>query len=307
MCRKTWIALLTGTLVFLLSVTAVAAQHTYNGLPVVNLMVNGRPVKSDVPAVILENRTILPVRAVAESLGLQVGWDAETYTVTLTSADVARTQVEDPSRPAGVPEDALPAVVERVVDGDTVKVDYYGLTVDVRLIGVDTPEVFGGAEPYGPEASAYTKAQLPPGTRVWLERGADERDRYGRLLAYVWTSDGALFNEKLLAVGFGEVLIIGKNTQYEERFRQAQARAKAQGMGMWGIEESPAEEDATLDTDKWTSTYQGPYDPRGPDRDCSDFSTQAEAQGFFEAAGGPAQDPHRLDSNRDGIACESLP
>ena len=48
-----------------------------------------------------------------------------------------------------------------------------------------------------------------------------------------------------------------------------------------------------------------PYDPFGPDRDCGDFTSQAEAQRFFEAAGGPESDPHRLDSEGDGVACES--
>jgi micrococcal nuclease len=49
------------------------------------------------------------------------------------------------------------------------------------------------------------------------------------------------------------------------------------------------------------------YDPNGPDRDCPDFATHAEAQAFFIAAGGPARDPHRLDGDHDGIACEALP
>jgi competence protein ComEC len=49
------------------------------------------------------------------------------------------------------------------------------------------------------------------------------------------------------------------------------------------------------------------YDPRGPDRDCGDFATHAEAQAFFVAAGGPGRDPHRLDGDHDGVACESLP
>lgn len=53
--------------------------------------------------------------------------------------------------------------------------------------------------------------------------------------------------------------------------------------------------------------YQGPYDPNGPDRDCGDFRTHSAAQAFFEAAGGPARDPHRLDGDNDGVACESLP
>ena len=49
------------------------------------------------------------------------------------------------------------------------------------------------------------------------------------------------------------------------------------------------------------------YDPHGPDRDCGDFDTQSEAQVFYIAAGGPDRDPHRLDGNKDGVACESLP
>lgn len=53
--------------------------------------------------------------------------------------------------------------------------------------------------------------------------------------------------------------------------------------------------------------YQGRYDPNGPDRDCGDFRTHSAAQAFFEAAGGPARDPHRLDGDNDGVACEGLP
>jgi hypothetical protein len=49
------------------------------------------------------------------------------------------------------------------------------------------------------------------------------------------------------------------------------------------------------------------YDPNGPDRDCGDFDTYAEAYAFFVAAGGPSYDPHRLDGDNDGIPCESLP
>ncbi len=49
------------------------------------------------------------------------------------------------------------------------------------------------------------------------------------------------------------------------------------------------------------------FDPAGPDKDCGDFSTQAEAQAFFIAAGGPSSDPHRLDRDGNGVACQSLP
>jgi micrococcal nuclease len=56
-----------------------------------------------------------------------------------------------------------------------------------------------------------------------------------------------------------------------------------------------------------TATAGLRYDPNGPDRDCADFATQAEAQAFFIAAGGPEKDPHRLDGDNDGVACEALP
>ena len=49
------------------------------------------------------------------------------------------------------------------------------------------------------------------------------------------------------------------------------------------------------------------FDPLGPDRDCGDFATQIEAQEFYEAAGGPTTDRHRLDGDDDGLACEALP
>ena len=61
-----------------------------------------------------------------------------------------------------------------------------------------------------------------------------------------------------------------------------------------------------VDTQSTTLDVELRYDPHGPDRDCGDFQTHAQAQAFYEAAGGPAQDPHRLDADGDGIACASL-
>ena len=86
----------------------------------------------------------------------------------------------------GLPAEAREATVTRVVDGDTVELGGLG---KVRLIGVDAPEVYGGAECYGREASGFAKRQLD-GRRVRYTVGRDPRDRYGRLLAYVWLEDG---------------------------------------------------------------------------------------------------------------------
>jgi micrococcal nuclease len=125
----------------------------------------------------------------------------------------------------------------RVVDGDTVVVDVAGAETPVRLIGIDTPETVDPRRPvgcYGPAASARTKQLLPHGTAVRLERDAELRDRYGRLLAYVHRSaDGLFVNEDLLSGGFAEVLSIPPNTTYSARFAAVELDARAAGRGLW--------------------------------------------------------------------------
>lgn len=128
----------------------------------------------------------------------------------------------------------LPVTATHVVDGDTIEVSpaVQG-TQDVRLIGVDTPEVFGGEEPYGPEASAYTAERLE-GEQVALEFDEEKVDRYRRALAYVWLPGGELFNETLVREGYAEVATVRPNVKYEDRFQTAEEEAKAEGLGIWG-------------------------------------------------------------------------
>ena len=124
------------------------------------------------------------------------------------------------------------ATVQRVIDGDTVRLAGLG---SVRLIGIDTPEVYGGrVECFGPEASAFTKSELRPGTRVRYRVGAEPRDRYGRLLAYVWLRDGRLFNAMLAERGYATTLTIPPNDDLAPRFRAAERRAREHHRGMWG-------------------------------------------------------------------------
>jgi micrococcal nuclease len=122
------------------------------------------------------------------------------------------------------------AVVERVTDGDTVRLVGLGR---VRLIGIDTPEVFGGVECYGREASAFAKRVLRPGRRVRYRLGIEERDRYGRLLAYVWLADGRLFNLLLAERGYATPLTIPPNVEFADRFVAAARRARRAGRGLW--------------------------------------------------------------------------
>jgi micrococcal nuclease len=131
---------------------------------------------------------------------------------------------------ARAPHGTTNATVTKNTDGDTVRLSGIGR---VRLIGVDTPEVYGGVECYGHEASAFTERVLPPGTRVRYRLGVEPRDRYGRALAYVWLRDGRFFNLMLVERGYAQVLTIPPNVDYADRFRAAQRRARQAERGLW--------------------------------------------------------------------------
>jgi micrococcal nuclease len=130
------------------------------------------------------------------------------------------------------------AVITRVIDGDTVVVDLGGRSERVRLVGVDTPEIHSPTKPvqcYGKEASAHTSELLAPGTAVRLERDADERDTYGRLLAYIYrSSDGLFVNLDLARGGFADALRIAPNVAHAEEIAVAVDGARAAGLGLWG-------------------------------------------------------------------------
>jgi len=129
------------------------------------------------------------------------------------------------------------AVVQRVVDGDTIVVHIAGRDERVRLIGVDTPESVDPRSPvqcYGKEASAFTAQLLPAGSVVRLERDVEARDRFDRLLAYVYrVSDDLFVNLELARAGYAQVLTIPPNVAYAEQFRVAAAAARQAGTGLW--------------------------------------------------------------------------
>ncbi|MFA5890034.1 MAG: thermonuclease family protein [Actinomycetota bacterium] len=130
------------------------------------------------------------------------------------------------------------AVVERVVDGDTVIVRASGERIRVRLIGVDTPETVKPGAPvecYGPEASAYVHQVLAEGEEVRLEYDLDRLDRYERTLAYVFRERDDLFvNRELVGRGFAVVLTIRPNVAHLGEFAAAERAARAARRGLWG-------------------------------------------------------------------------
>lgn len=128
-------------------------------------------------------------------------------------------------------------VVTKVVDGDTIGVRLGSQEERVRLIGIDTPETHGRGglrECFGAEAAARTAALLPSGTRVRLERDVEARDRYGRLLAYVYrASDGLFVNLALAREGFATTLTYPPNVAHVDDFVAAVRSAREAERGLW--------------------------------------------------------------------------
>ncbi len=153
---------------------------------------------------------------------------------------------EESSCPTAPPEDAEKAAVSRAVDGDTLELsEEIEGTDTVRLIGVDAPETDDEVEPYGPEAAAFTAESLE-GEEVLLELDEGEKDNYDRLLAYVWTEDGELFNEALLAGGYATLMVVEPNDRYAACLKAGELTARDAGVGLWGTEQDePATEETT--------------------------------------------------------------
>ncbi|BAN01853.1 thermonuclease family protein [Ilumatobacter coccineus] len=129
------------------------------------------------------------------------------------------------------------AVVDHVVDGDTIDAIIDGTEERVRLIGIDTPETKKPDTPiecFGPEATAFTEQLLPVGTPIRIERDTVGRDDYGRLLGYVYRADDGVFvNYEVLRQGFGTPLSIGPNTTFEQLFVEAARAAETDDVGLW--------------------------------------------------------------------------
>lgn len=128
------------------------------------------------------------------------------------------------------------ARVVRVVDGDTIVVSQHGREDRVRYIGVDTPETVKPGAPvgcFGHEASR-ANTRLVEGRTVRLEVGEEPRDRYGRLLAYVYAPGERFVNEELVAGGYARTLTIRPNDRYASRFARLEREARSARRGLWG-------------------------------------------------------------------------
>jgi len=144
--------------------------------------------------------------------------------------------LNQPQQALGEHDPGLYGVV-RFSDGDTITVDMNGTEETIRMIGVDTPETHHPSRPvqcYGPAASAYTK-NLIGSQKVRLEADPtnQNRDRYERLLRYVYLSDGRMVEEELIKNGYGFAYTSFPFTKKQE-FVQLEEQAKSANKGLWG-------------------------------------------------------------------------
>jgi micrococcal nuclease len=131
------------------------------------------------------------------------------------------------------------AVVEHVVDGDTIDVLIDGTEERIRFTGIDTPEkarldTGTPAECFGDEATAFTESLLPVGTAVRLERDVVGRDDYGRILAYVYRAgDGIFVNYEIVRQGYARPLTIPPNETHADLMVMAARDAERDDVGLW--------------------------------------------------------------------------
>lgn len=212
---------------------------------------------------------------------------------------ILATSTSNPSQvPRSIPSAATQnnnwrvAKVAKVIDGDTLKLES-GETV--RYVGIDAPEQ---DDCYSQESASENK-RLVENKLVKLEKDVSETDKYHRLLRFVYIDD-IFVNDFLVRQGAAKAYDYPPDLKYKDQFNQAQQEAQANNRGLWnscsqnspGVDSSPSSNTTSI------KSIEG-------DRDCGDFKTHAEAQAFFEAVG--PGDPHKLDKDGDGIACESLP
>ncbi|MFN4001091.1 thermonuclease family protein [Microcella sp.] len=137
-----------------------------------------------------------------------------------------------PGSPAASAEGV--GTVTSITDGDTLRLEVDGVELRVRLVGIDTPEVYPEVECFGPEAEAALAALAPPGSTLAFAYDRDPRDPYDRELMYLFTADGTFINYELVAQGAARAVLFEPNDRYYDDLVAAERAAQNAGLGLWG-------------------------------------------------------------------------
>ncbi|MEE1132599.1 MAG: thermonuclease family protein [Caryophanon sp.] len=131
--------------------------------------------------------------------------------------------------------------LQEVIDGDTIRIQYEGASEKVRFLLVDTPETKHetlGEQPFGPEAKQFMKELLKGEDYVYIEFDVSYRDKYKRLLGYMYTEEGISLQEELLKNGLARVAYIyDPNTKHVDWFESVQKTAQKSAIGIWSVED----------------------------------------------------------------------
>jgi len=123
--------------------------------------------------------------------------------------------------------------VEKIADGDSIEAVIRGTREQIRLIGIDAPEL--AQRPWGKKAKKYLEEMVAAsGWELGVEHDVEKRDQYNRVLAYLWTRDGRLINEEMLRSGLAVLFTFPPNVKYVDRLRAAQVIARENKTGIWG-------------------------------------------------------------------------
>ncbi|WP_162529328.1 thermonuclease family protein [Segeticoccus rhizosphaerae] len=208
--------------------------------------------------------------------------------------------------------------VLRVVDGDTVHVAYHGTELTVRIIGIDTPETVSPsvADECGGQAATAMAHQLLDGRTVHLVRDASQGrlDKYGRTLAYLDIPGVGDYGKIMISKGLASEYTYAAAYHRQARYQAAEATARAAGRGTWGncggfdkpvasrpkatkpAPFAPAAPQPKAPQKNCAPGYSPCIPPYPPDLDCADVNGPITVTG---------SDPHGLDRDGDGVACES--
>jgi len=206
--------------------------------------------------------------------------------------------------------------VVKVVDGDTLSVSIDGKTQTLRLIGIDTPETVHPSKPvecFGIEASNKAKEVLNyQSVRIEKDATQGDYDKYNRLLAYVFLKDGTNFNQMMIEEGYAYEYTYNSVYKYQSEFKQVEEQARTLKKGLWADdacqeEVIQVETVSTSESNVEVITKPAKSNCSSNVYNCGDFTTHAEAQATYEYCGGVNNDIHKLDRDKDGQACESLP
>ena len=142
-------------------------------------------------------------------------------------------------------------MVTRIIDGDVIQALYGGVEKRIRLIGIDAPEsrVNRKAKKYadmsehdiktiiemGEKAKAYVNGLIKRGDSITIDFDVQKWDKYGRLLGYVYLSNGKMLNEEIVKAGYANVITIPPNVKYKDRFIGAYLEAEEDKRGLWKL------------------------------------------------------------------------